>query len=261
MFRSRSFKLSAIFVTCLSFAIVTDSRAEQQQPSKTVVRFPFPEKLTYRVEWRLVTAGSAVIDLSPASSGGWQTSMNLESIGWVTRFFKVLDSYKMVSTDKFCGSNSTLDAQEGKHHSITRLNFDNSLHKLQSESHDLLTSKDTKRMLDIAPCTHDVMGSLEVLRISNLEPGKSMAVPVTDGKKLVSARIEGQAKERLTVSGSSYNTIRYEAYLFDNVLYNRKGRLLIWITDDADRLPVQLRLEMGFPVGNVTVELEKQQKS
>ena len=97
--------------------------------------------------------------------------------------------------------------------------------------------------------------------MSNLEPGKSMTVPITDGKKLASAKIEGQGKDKLTINGASYNTVRYEAYLFDNVLYKRKGRLLVWITEDADRIPVQLRLEMGFPIGNVTVELQKQQKS
>jgi len=261
MFRSRSLKLSAILVACLSLAIVAGSHTQQQQFSRGTVRYPYPEKLTYRVEWRLVTAGNAVIDMTHASAGGWQTNMHLESIGWVTHFLKILDSYKMVSTDNFCGSNSTFEAQEGKHHSITQLNFDNSRHKLESENRDLVTNKDTKRTLDIAPCTHEVMGTLEALRESNLEPGKSMAVPVTDGKKFVSARIDGQDKEKLTVAGSSYNTIRYEAYLFDNVLYKRKGRLLIWITDDADRLPVQLRLEMGFPIGNISIELEKQQKS
>ena len=261
MFRSRSIKLSASLLTVLLFAGVVDSRVQQQQALKSATGFPYPEKLTYRVEWRLVTAGSAIVELQHAASNGWQTNLNLESVGWVTRFYKVLDSYKMISTDKFCGANSTLDAQEGKRHSITQLSFDNNRHKLESDNHDLLKNNDTKKTLDIAPCTHDVMGSLEVLRMSNLEPGKSMTVPITDGKKLASAKIEGQGKDKLTINGASYNTVRYEAYLFDNVLYKRKGRLLVWITEDADRIPVQLRLEMGFPIGNVTVALQKLQKS
>ncbi len=261
MFPFRFEKISAFILTLVLFASATDSRGQQQQASKATAQFPYPEKLTYRVEWRLVTAGSAIIELQSAPSNGWQTNLNLESVGWVTRFYKVLDAYKMTSTDKFCGSSSTLEAQEGKHHSITRISFDNSRHKLEFDNRDLVKNNDTKKSLDIASCTHDIMGSLEVLRMSNLESGKSMTVPITDGKKLASAKIEGQAKEKVTVNGASYNTIRYEAYLFDNVLYRRKGRLLVWISDDGDRLPVQLRLEMGFPIGNVTVELQKQQKS
>ncbi len=41
--------------------------------------------------------------------------------------------------------------------------------------------------------------------------------------------------------GKTYPAIRYEAFVFDDVLYKRKGRLQVWITDDADRLPVMFR--------------------
>jgi hypothetical protein len=48
--------------------------------------------------------------------------------------------------------------------------------------------------------------------------------------------------------------------VFNNVLYRRKGRLLIWVTDDAQRLPVQLRFMFSFPLGDITLELEKVDK-
>ena len=67
-------------------------------------------------------------------------------------------------------------------------------------------------------------------------------------------------KEKLTVHGTPYGTIRYETFVFDNVLYRRKGRLLIWVTDNAQRLPVQMRFVLGFPLGDVTLELEKVEK-
>ena len=52
-------------------------------------------------------------------------------------------------------------------------------------------------------------------------------------------------------------TIRYEAFLFDNVLYQRKGRLWLWMTDDVSRLPVQIRVRLAFPIGNITLMLDK----
>jgi hypothetical protein len=61
----------------------------------------------------------------------------------------------------------------------------------------------------------------------------------------------------MTFEGKTYPSIRYEAFVFDNVLYKRKGRLLIWITDDSARLPVALRMQMAFPIGAVNVELQK----
>ena len=72
-------------------------------------------------------------------------------------------------------------------------------------------------------------------------------LPITDGKKLVNARIDAQSRENVSIASKTYHTIRYEAFLFDNVLYKRKGRLFIWLTDDADRIPVQLRFQLGIP--------------
>ena len=95
------------------------------------------------------------------------------------------------------------------------------------------------------------------LRASQLQPGMKFTLPVTNGKKLANVRTEGLSKEKLNLAGKTYNTIRYETFVFDNVLYRRKGRLLIWVTDDPLRVPVQLRFVFGFPLGDITLELEK----
>ena len=85
-------------------------------------------------------------------------------------------------------------------------------------------------------------------------------LPITNGKKLADVRVEGLGKEKITLNGKTYNTLRYETFVFDNVLYRRKGRLLMWISDDAQRLPVQMRFVFGFPLGDITLELEKSER-
>jgi hypothetical protein len=94
----------------------------------------------------------------------------------------------------------------------------------------------------------------------NVEPSQSATLPITDGKKVVNARVDAKSRENVAVADKNYRTIRYEAFLFDNVLYKRKGRVFIWLTDDADRIPVQLRFQLGFPIGTISLELQKQQK-
>ena len=231
----------------------------KQQPSKST-SFPYAEKLSYHVEWRLITAGTVTVDLSRQGVDNWQTSLHLETVGWVSRLYKVLDNYKAFSNSKFCGTSSYMDDEQGKRHTITRLTFDNSLHKLEYDERDLVNNSTDKRKLDIPPCTYEITGALASLRGMDLPPGKWATIPITDGKKLAYGKIEAQGKESVSIDGKNYSTIRYEAFLFDNVLYKRKGRLLFWLTDDSDRVPVQFRLMMGFPVGSVTVQLDKQQK-
>jgi hypothetical protein len=252
--------LSRLRTVCVLYLVVCATAfAPAQEQNPKAVKFPFPEKLTYHVEWRLITAGNVTIQLSRASGGNWETDMNVESAGLVTRWYKVIDKYKAVTNQKFCGLNSNLDAQEGKHHKLTLMNFDVQHNKVEYDDHDVLKNTSDKRWLDVPPCTYETVGALASLRLTDMQPGKWTTIPITDGKKFVYGKIQAQARESLNLEGKSYQTVRYEAFLFDNVLYKRKGRLFIWLTDDAGHVPVQLRFQMGFPIGNITVELDKQQ--
>ena len=228
----------------------------QQTPPKP---FPFHEKLEYRVEWRLITAGIARLETMPLGPN-WQTRLNLESAGMVSRLYRVNDTYRSLANAKFCGINSTLEAQEGKRRRLTTLSFDNSKHKVSYEERDLVKNKTTSKDMDIAPCTHEIMGALASLRMVHPDAGKTVMVPVTDGKKMVMARIEAQAKETLKIDGKTYETVRYEAFLFDNVLYQRKGRLWMWLTEDPAHVPVQIRVRLGFPIGSITLTLDKEER-
>ncbi len=221
------------------------------------VKFPYAENLVYRVGWRMVTAGQADLKLTPAPNDGWQLNMDLTSSGLVNQLYRVLDNYKLLTNDKFCSSSVDLDAQEGKHHVITAIAFDNEKHKLVATMKDIVANKNDRIELAIPPCTYDIVGALMTLRASQLQPGMKFTLPVTNGKKLANVRTEGLSKEKLNLAGKTYNTIRYETFVFDNVLYRRKGRLLIWVTDDPLRVPVQLRFVFGFPLGDITLELEK----
>ena len=257
MIRSRS--LQRFSATLVLTILLNLPFAPGQQPQKSQ-KFPYPEKLLYRVEWRLITAGSVTVDLARQGSDKWETDLHLESAGWVSRLYKVLDNYKALSDGKFCGTSSYLDSEEGKRHSITRLTFENDLHKVDYDERDLIKNVSDKKETEIPPCTYEITGALASLRGMDLPPGKWATFPITDGKKIAHGKIEAQARETMEVGGKSYSTVRYEAFLFDNVLYKRRGRLLIWMTDDSDRLPVQFRLLLGFPVGSITVQLDKQQK-
>jgi hypothetical protein len=229
-------------------------------PSSTP-KFPYAEGLHYRVRWRMVTAGQATLKLTPvANNRAWQLNLDLISSGLVNQLYRVLDSYRLSTNDKFCATSVSLDAQEGKHRFITTLAFDNEKNKLVMTVKDLVANTTHKSELEIPPCTYDITGALMTLRGSQLQPGMKFTLPVTNGKKLANVSVEGISREKLTVNGVSYNTIRYETFVFDNVLYRRKGRLLIWITDDAQRLPVQMRFLFGFPLGDITLELEKAEK-
>lgn len=245
-----------VFYAALLIAVSPPPLSIAQQAASSS-SFPFPEKLTYRVEWRSITAGTTTIQLSKSpTTHGWDFDLNIESAGLVSRLYRVFDKYRVSTNDQFCAINANLDAQEGKKHTVTKLIFNSSTKKLAYDEHDFVKNTSEAKSLDVDACTYEISGALASLRMTRLDPGKSITVPISDGKKFVRARIEAQARETLTVNGKSYQTMRYEAFLFDNVLYKKRGRLLMWIAEDGDRLPVQIRVLMGFPIGTISVELQ-----
>ena len=224
-------------------------------------RFPYPEKLTYQVEWRLINAGTSTVQLlRDNDTKGWEFDLHIESAGLVSRLYRVADSYKARTNEHFCLGSAAMDSQEGKKHSIYRFSVDVSRKKLSFDERDLTRNTSEKKEIDVAPCTLEIVGALASLRTLNLEPGKSTVIPIADGKKFAQVKVESQAKEKVSAAGKNYDATRYEAFLFDNVLYKRRARLLVWISNDADHLPVQFRLLLGFPIGTVTVWLQKQEK-
>jgi hypothetical protein len=250
----QSLKRSAILLVAVLCG--TKPLALAQQETVQVADLPSNETLSYRVEWRMITAGEAKVTLSREQQD-WQLNLNLESAGLVNRLYHIQDAYKLKTNDRFCGVSSDFEAREGKRHIIETQRFDNARHKSAFEMHDLVKNKQEKLEVDIAPCTYDIMGALVALRTLRLEPGRSTALPVVHGNKMAYPKIVSQARENLTIDGKTYQTVRYEAFIFDNVIFRRHGSLFVWVSEEAKRVPVQLRFQMGFPIGSISLELQK----
>jgi len=222
---------------------------------------PSKETLTYSVEWRLITAGRATVQWSSVPQRerpGWQANLHLESVGLVSKLFKVEDDYSANLNPALCAESTLLTSHEGSRNHETKVTFDAERRKATYLERDL--SKNTvlaSQETEIPECVHDVIGGMYFLRTLNLEPGQSVEVPVSDGKKAAMARVEAQQREDVSVPEASFKTIRYEIYLFNNVLYRRSAHLHVWLTDDRRKLPVQVRVRLQFTIGTITLRLEK----
>ncbi len=218
---------------------------------------PAHETLYYNVEWRLITAGKAKVQWQRQSSGS-QVNVHLESVGLVSKLFRVEDDYSVNMRNSLCAESSQFLSHEGSRVRETKITFDAAaLKALYVETDRLKNTALTSKETETPACVHDIAGGLYFMRTLNLEPGQSASVPVTDGKKSVMAKVEAQAREDVKTPEGVFHTIRYEAYLFDGVLYKRPAHLNVWLTDDARKLPVQIRVRMSITVGTIMLLLEK----
>jgi Protein of unknown function (DUF3108) len=222
--------------------------------------FPSAEKLSYDIEWRLIYAGSAQLSLEPkvGEPRKWDSQLRVESGGLVSKLYMLQDTYNTGMDEGFCTTATQLDAVEGKRHRSTKVVYDHTRGKANSVERDLTKNAVIKSSeVDIPACAIDVVAGLYKLRMDKLEPGQNTQVPMSDGKKTASVRVEAQGREQVKIKAGTFNTVRYQVFLFNGALYSRKADLFIWLTDDAHHLPVQIRARMSFPVGMITFELTK----
>ena len=221
---------------------------------------PSKETLYYNLEWRLITAGKARVELMarPQPRAGWQVNLHLESVGLVSKLFKVEDDYSALLNPSLCAESAQMTTHEGNRQRETKITFDAENKKASYLERDRIKNSTVlSHEIDIPACVHDVIGGLYFLRTLNLEPNQSTEVPVSDGKKSVMARVEAQQREDVKTPDGVFKTVRYELYLFNDVLYRRSGHLTVWLSDDRRKLPVQIRVRLQFTIGTITLQLAK----
>jgi hypothetical protein len=247
------------------FFLLASTASPQQTPSLQGTTSPNTgETLTYAIEWRLIPAGTAKYTWTPVPNPTGiplsEVRLHLESAGLVSRLFHVNDDYTASLGQNFCAQNTFLAAHEGNRNRETRVSFDAPDHKAVFIEKDLDKNTTVNHEVEIPSCVHDVVGGLMLLRNLRLEPGKTAQIPISDGRKFVQAKVESQRREELKTSLGVLKTIRYEVFLFDNVLFKRSGHLHVWLSDDDRRLPVQLQVRLQFTIGTITFLLEKEER-
>jgi hypothetical protein len=217
------------------------------------------EAFLYSAEWRLMRAGSARLVWSGGSAQG--ASLHLETTGFVSKLYKVDNDYSVSYDARFCASSSLLKANEGKRQRETTVTFNRTPGKAELVERDLLNNNKvvSTREVDVPACVHDTIGALGRFRLMKLDPGQTIVMPVSDGKKSASVRVEALKRETVSTPAGKFKAVKFEAHMFNDVIYRRKAHLYFWLTDDARRIPVKIEIDMPFFIGNVTLELEKEE--
>jgi hypothetical protein len=214
------------------------------------------ESFSFQVEWRLINAGRTELSWNRGPAG-YSGLLKLYSAGLVSRLYRVNDIYEARGSADLCAQSSRLQAEEGNRKRDTTVRWSGK----QSFYKELdLLKKETilEREMEVPACVHDILAALAKLRsLQSLQPGQSTSIPISDGKKSVLARIEAQEREKVATKVGTFSAIRYEAFLFNDILFKRNARLLIWISDDARRLPLQVQVRMRIHIGTVNFTLDK----
>jgi len=78
-------------------------------------------------------------------------------------------------------------------------------------------------------------------------------VDIFDSKKLWNVEIQVLRKERVNSIMGDVNTIVVKPLMKSEGIFNRKGDMYIWLTDDEKRVPVRMQTKVA--VGSITATL------
>ena len=111
---------------------------------------------------------------------------------------------------------------------------------------------------ELQPCTLDVLSAFFVTRVQGVPEQGQLELPVFDNGKHYRLGVRFLGRETLDLPrplGPGVRTVVIEPQLVQGTgLFVKEGRLKIWLTDDARRIPVRLRSKVA--IGSVSAELE-----
>ena len=218
--------------------------------------FSAPEKLIFDLTWTGVKAGTAVLEVVDEKDT-LRVISTANSARWVSVFYTVDDRVEAVlskgKSQNFVGQskNYRIKIREGKHRRDKEIVFDHVRHTALFIDH-LAKDKDRKEY----PVNDNVFDPLSVLyyvRTMKLEIGKSVFVDVFDSKKLWNVEVQVLRKEKINTILGEVETIVIKPLMKSEGIFNRKGEILIWLTDDQKKIPVKMHTKVV--VGAITATL------
>ena len=212
-----------------------------------------PEKLVYDMTWTGIKAGTATQEIIDEGDSIRIVSI-ARSADWISVFFPVEDRVesllpKVPPPQLGLPHNFRMKVREGKHRRDKEIIFDHDKGKARYIDH----LNGEKVELEIKKNTYDPYSSFYYVRTLPLEVGKSVFVSLLDNKQLWNVEIQVLKKEKLDTILGEVNTILIKPLMKSEGIFQRKGEIYIWLTDDARRIPVKMKTKVA--IGSVTATL------
>jgi hypothetical protein len=228
------------------------------------VPFEVGETFFYSVTWKIFDAGIATLRLAEKArfqnEETYKVTATARSTGILSRVFQVLDIFEShFQVKELCSRRIAKSIQEGSRRRETVLVFDSKARQAKLEEKDLshpeLPAKHSESSIPV--CVQDVISALYLIRTKTLKVGEQVNFPINDGGKTYDVSVEVQATEEIRTPAGTFQTLRLEPRVFEG-LFRKKGRMFVWLTQDAEKMPVQLKARIN--IGTITASLTRVSK-
>lgn len=101
--------------------------------------------------------------------------------------------------------------------------------------------------MDFVKLSKDVLGAIYYVRNQNIAVGKTLRIPVHDGKRDYRMEVSIRRREHVRVPAGEFNCLVVEPKLRQpDGTIRTKGQMTLWMTDDHRHIPVRIKIVLPF---------------
>jgi hypothetical protein len=218
--------------------------------------FPFVgETLDYEISWKglgfvSISAGNARMLARKTQN---ENELEIMSRAWHNSSFKVLTVDDTVRTTATADSllpkvfNQKIHEGDYKRNARTIYNFETN----EAAIKDTAFSKSKlKHAIDTVIALNGgercILTAFYLTRTLDLKPGDTISFNAISGKKNYKLKVICHRRETIETALGKKQSLVIEPIIQGDGLFKAKGRLLIWLTDDKERLPVLMKAEIAI---------------
>ncbi|MFN2370393.1 MAG: DUF3108 domain-containing protein [Candidatus Krumholzibacteriia bacterium] len=207
------------------------------------------EKMTFSIDYGIINAGDGSLEVVGLEEFAGRTVYRIESKANSNRFFssvyKVRDKIETyIDVEHLHSLYFHKRLREGDYRKTEEITFDHEACKAVYAD---------GRTFDTEPGVQDVLSAFFYVRNLDLAPGKVYSVPAHASRKTYELKVVVHGRERVKVKAGTFDCLVVEPMLEGEGLFKHEGKLTMYITDDAQRVPVLIRTKV--PVGSIDVQL------
>lgn len=235
----------------VAVAVVLSSAFAQKAPPQSA--FQVGERLLFNVNFGFITAGYAEMNIpqldTVLGTVTYKVQFTVRSTPTFDLFFEVRDRYETyLDTATIVPWRFEQHIKEGSFQRDYTAIFDHRKHKAYTDEGDFT----------IPPDVHDIMSAFYYARtidFSKSKIGDRIHLQNFFKGKTNPLDVKYLGKQKITVDAGTFDCIIVEPMVKEGGLFKNEGRILIWLTDDVNRIPVKVNTKVV--IGSIDAELKE----
>ena len=229
------------------------AQLQNTQPDFKTGSFQAGESLKYKIRYGFITAAEASLEVQEGKKqSNGEKSFHYIAHGKTTGSFDFFmhvknryDSY--VDQQTLLPYQFTENVREGNYKRNSYANFDRADNKVQA----------SKGTYNVPANTFDIISLYYFARsldLKNISVGESVHMNYFLDKAVYPANIEYLGKETISTETGKYECLKVSPTLQPGRVFRRDSKMYIWISNDANRIPVKIEVEIL--IGSLILELQ-----